>query len=196
MTKNKTKEERISQIINAAIKEFMDKGYENASMESISKRAKLSKGGVYYHFNSKEELLLAANKLYTEQIYKIRCRANRNLSSAQGIKNYFYDYLEYWIKNPQQLEFFFLSHAKIISNKLLWSEMDSYFNKTVDFFEKLLINGLKRGEFIDHNTKARAIALTTSLDGITGYLIMCKDLDFKQIAQYYTQLYIDEIIMK
>ena len=56
MTQNLSKDQRISSILDAAIEEFLEKGYERASMEAIAKRAGLSKGGLYHHFINKDEV--------------------------------------------------------------------------------------------------------------------------------------------
>ena len=44
------------ELINAAITEFSEKGYEQASLNNILKEAGISKGTFYYHFKHKEEL--------------------------------------------------------------------------------------------------------------------------------------------
>ncbi len=46
-------------IIQAARKQFAKKGYALASMDEIAKSANVSKGGLYHHFPSKEELFLS-----------------------------------------------------------------------------------------------------------------------------------------
>ncbi|MGI9565770.1 MAG: TetR/AcrR family transcriptional regulator [Nitrosopumilus sp.] len=46
-------------IIKSATRNFSKKGYTNASMDDIAKSAKISKGGMYHYFGSKEELFLA-----------------------------------------------------------------------------------------------------------------------------------------
>jgi AcrR family transcriptional regulator len=47
-----------SQLKAAALTLFGDKGYENTSIETISRRAKLPVGSFYQHFRSKRQLLL------------------------------------------------------------------------------------------------------------------------------------------
>ena len=46
-------------IIKSATKNFSKKGYANTSMSIIADSAKISKGGLYHYFASKEELFLA-----------------------------------------------------------------------------------------------------------------------------------------
>lgn len=52
----KLKEEKRELIINAAIKEFVQNGFEKASTNEIVKEAKISKGSLFNYFNSKKEL--------------------------------------------------------------------------------------------------------------------------------------------
>lgn len=46
-------------LVEAALEEFADKGYEQASINTILKAAGMSKGQFYYHFANKEALYMA-----------------------------------------------------------------------------------------------------------------------------------------
>lgn len=50
------KSEVRSSIVNEALKEFMEKGYEGASIRSIAKKSNTSVGNIYKYFHSKEDL--------------------------------------------------------------------------------------------------------------------------------------------
>lgn len=52
-------EVRVRQILDAALQEFSVSGYANTRMDDIAQRAQISKGGLYGHFVSKEEVLAA-----------------------------------------------------------------------------------------------------------------------------------------
>ena len=49
MTKNESKDQRINDILEAAVDIFVEKGYENTSMNEIAAHAGISKGGLYHH---------------------------------------------------------------------------------------------------------------------------------------------------
>ncbi len=51
-----TSDEKHEQIFQAAVEEFLEKGFREASMDRISARAGASKRTVYKHFDSKENL--------------------------------------------------------------------------------------------------------------------------------------------
>ena len=50
--------EKQDRIINAAIKEFAQKGYDNASTNEIVKEAGISKGLLFHYFQNKKQLYL------------------------------------------------------------------------------------------------------------------------------------------
>ncbi len=50
--------EKQTRILNAALKEFAQKGYKNASTNEIVKEAEISKGLLFHYFKNKRELFL------------------------------------------------------------------------------------------------------------------------------------------
>ena len=54
-----TPQERIPQILDAALIEFTSKGFAGTRMDDIAKRCELSKGGLYAHFDSKDAIFKA-----------------------------------------------------------------------------------------------------------------------------------------
>jgi TetR/AcrR family transcriptional regulator len=57
--KEREKQQRRDDIVNAAEKVFFEKGIENATMDEVAERAELSKGTLYLYFKSKTELHFA-----------------------------------------------------------------------------------------------------------------------------------------
>ncbi|MDR6120883.1 TetR/AcrR family transcriptional regulator [Bacillus sp. SLBN-46] len=66
--------EKQNRIINAAIKEFAQKGYSNASTNEIVKEAGISKGLLFHYFQNKKQLFLflfdSCVELITDDFYK------------------------------------------------------------------------------------------------------------------------------
>jgi AcrR family transcriptional regulator len=52
-------EARPDEILDAALSEFLEKGFDQARVEDIAARAGLSKAGVYLYFDSKDDILRA-----------------------------------------------------------------------------------------------------------------------------------------
>ena len=55
--KEKQREERTALILQAAYDVLIEKGYYEASMDEIATRVGISKGTLYLHFKSKEDLI-------------------------------------------------------------------------------------------------------------------------------------------
>ena len=58
MAENLPKEERKSQIMDAAMKVITRKGFSNTRMDDIVNEAGLSKGAIYHHYEGKKEIFL------------------------------------------------------------------------------------------------------------------------------------------
>lgn len=59
MGRNKDPEQTYENIVSTAAKLFVEKGYEQTSIQDILNVLQLSKGGLYHHFRSKEDILEA-----------------------------------------------------------------------------------------------------------------------------------------
>lgn len=58
MARNKYPEQTIKKILEVATRLFTEKGVEKSSIQDIMNETGLSKGAIYHHFASKEEILL------------------------------------------------------------------------------------------------------------------------------------------
>jgi AcrR family transcriptional regulator len=95
MTTHRTKEQRRSQIADAAITCFAKKGYYEASMDDIAREAGLSKGSLYWHFPSKRDLFKSLLETWIAEVMEglpeavAACETNAEklLLIADSIKN-------------------------------------------------------------------------------------------------------------
>ena len=63
MARNKHPEETVNLILDVALRLFMEKGYEHTSIQDIIDHlGGLSKGAIYHHFKSKEDILTAVTE--------------------------------------------------------------------------------------------------------------------------------------
>ena len=83
MARNKHPEETVNRIVDVSLRLFLEKGYEYTSIQDIiDGLGNLSKGAIYHHFRSKEEILEAVtDKLVgssNRMLTKIRDREDLN----------------------------------------------------------------------------------------------------------------------
>ncbi len=190
MTKKESKNKRIKDILDAAIHEFVEKGYESTSMDSIAARANLTKGGLYYHFSSKDDILIKANELFMEPIMVFMTDAMDSPKAADGLGSYINQYLTYWIQHPRELSFIFLTMTKTIANQNLWHLYDGYTSQMTAFFEAMYHKGISAGDFKEFNVRGASIALMAALDGIIGYLILDKDLQLEKTVSDFIETFV------
>ena len=194
MAENRPKEERRRTIIEAAVAEFLENDFEKTSIDSISKRAGLSKGGFYHHFKNKEEILLAVNYHFLKPVYELIEKAKLNSNPVQALKIFINDYLNYWSTHTRELECFILTISKMIMQKEKWKEITEYSKKMTSFYESLFIKGIISGKLLKHDPKSRAVSLFSSLQGITVFLVMNENFETEHAAKNLISVFVDEII--
>ena len=59
MARNKHPEQTVQLILDTATRLFLQKGYDETTLQDIIDATKLSKGAIYHHFASKEAILIA-----------------------------------------------------------------------------------------------------------------------------------------
>lgn len=190
MSRNKPKEKRIEEITDAALEVFVERGYENATMDAIAERAGMSKGGLYHHFKSKDVILMFVNQKISEHIEKIMYKALEMSSIKNGLLYYIKKYLQYWLEHPRETTFLFLSITKMLDNPDLLDYYRQFTGEYMNYFEEALKMGVKSGEFIPHDTKTSAITLVAAMDGIIAYMILDQELSLEEVVKHFKNKFI------
>jgi len=58
---------RVEEVVEVALKLFLERGFDNTPMSLLAKRLGLTKAGIYHHFASKEDLLFLVHKTAMER---------------------------------------------------------------------------------------------------------------------------------
>lgn len=89
MARNKHPEETASLILDVAFRLFIEKGYERTSIQDIiDNLGGLSKGAIYHHFRSKEDILVAVTDRMTEESNKmlVEIRDHTDITGKEKLK--------------------------------------------------------------------------------------------------------------
>lgn len=99
--REREKEQRRNDILDAAEKVFFAKGVDNATMDEVAEAAELSKGTLYLYFKSKEELYLGINirgmKILREMFEKAFHSQSRGLEKVRAIGA---AYMQFFMQYP------------------------------------------------------------------------------------------------
>lgn len=88
MSRNKYPEETINRILVAAEKLFLEKGYENTTIQDIvNELGNLSKGAIYHHFKSKEEIVDAVgSRIHGDVDFRTMFDGKEGMTGREKIK--------------------------------------------------------------------------------------------------------------
>ena len=96
MSRNKYPEETIALILDTAQKLFIEKGYEHTTIQDIiDNLGGLTKGAIYHHFKSKEDILKAvSDRLFGVNTLSAKwekTKADPTMTGAEKLRKMFYD---------------------------------------------------------------------------------------------------------
>lgn len=138
-------------IVEAAIKEFADKGYQKSSVQSIASNASISKGSIYQYFESKKEFFLyiidLAIQIKIDYASKL-IKENQNLSYFELIEKMLSTSLNYYTEYPDLYKIY-----QTIQNGI-YEDISNEVNKKIDklghkFNKDLLLKALENDEVRD-----------------------------------------------
>ena len=168
----KIKEDRKSQILDAAFSVFVEKGYSETTMDDIVKKSQMSKGAIYHYYNSKKELFLSLIdhwETYSFPDFYSKGNKNKNASEilmdlSDVVLNVFNDKKHIFLA---EVEFWALSNR----DEDVKEKSRLLYNKLLYLFELVLKKGIREKEFNDMNTKVVAMTILTSLQGINWFCL-------------------------
>ena len=146
MARNKFPEETIDTILNTALNLFVEKGTDNTSIQDIiDKMGGLSKGAIYHHFESKNDIIKAVvTRLYEERYSKWLVIINKKsqLTGLEKLRELF----RMSFDNSSQLEMFFTAPSLLEDSKMLALEINNIYAESVPkYIQPIIEQGIKDG---------------------------------------------------
>lgn len=145
MARNKHPEETVNLILSVAFRLFMEKGYEHTSIQDIIDHlGGLSKGAIYHHFKSKEDLLVAVTDAMTSESNRMLTviRDRTDLTGKEKLKTIFKES----INRSVQDEIFMVAPDFHRNPKLLFSLMhDTIDNVAPNYILPIIKQGIADG---------------------------------------------------
>ncbi len=145
MARNKHPEETVQRILDVAYSLFMEKGYEATSIQDIiNGLGGLSKGAIYHHFKSKEEILIAVTDRMTSESNQMlaRVRDRSDLNGKDKLKLIF----QASLNRPVQDEIFTVAPDFSKNPKLLFSLLqDTMYDAAPHYVMPIIEQGIADG---------------------------------------------------
>ncbi|MEF9960796.1 MAG: TetR/AcrR family transcriptional regulator [Niameybacter sp.] len=145
MARNKYPEETIKLILDEALNLFIEKGYENTSIQDIiNNLGGLSKGAIYHHFKSKEEIFEAVCKKIGDAnaLYYAKIRDNQTHTGYEKLKIM----IQSAYSNPNSKAVMSMTTKIMNEPKFLMNQITQIFDLVVpQYVEPIIVQGLIDG---------------------------------------------------
>ncbi|MBB3114476.1 AcrR family transcriptional regulator [Paenibacillus phyllosphaerae] len=185
MTKTKPTVSNKDVALQTAMMLFLTKGYHVTSMDDIVKASKVSKTNIYYHFKSKEELLIAMvdqlTARYERQILSVA--AQEDLTIAVRLERI----VNMLTTNQSSMDvlggcpFLTLYMQTSTESEQVRSQIKQFFDRQLHALERLLEAGVRNQELrSDLQVQPTAALMLTSIEGA---LFIAKACDNPRILQ-------------
>lgn len=165
--KNNLEQERKAQIMEAAIQVFAEKGFDQATMADIVARAGLSKGALYWYFESKEELIIAiVDFIFERELAHVLGR----VEAVESAEAKLLTTLELVAGSFEQMKplipIFFEYWGMMMREERIRQAIAGYYHDFFEFVRPIIHHGVERGEFHADDVDSVAYSLGALIEGM------------------------------
>ena len=163
MARNKYPEVTVERILDAAQRLFLEKGYDNTTIQDIvDELGGLTKGAVYHHFKSKEEIMDAVgNRMFRENNPFEAVMGRKDLNGLQKLR----EMVRLNQSDRARMDMNVQSLPILKNPKVLAGMIEANRTELTPYFQKLIEEGNRDGSIHTEYAKelAELIPLLTSL---------------------------------
>lgn len=181
-------------IIETALTLFDEKGYHGVSINEIVKEAKTSKGGFYYHFSSKEELLYVIHDVFiTYALDKVSAAKDKNEDPIKKLTSIIKDHLKVFHLYKSHLTVFYQE------SKYLRPEDREKIREKRKLFKQLILDVIQEGKTTGKFRAEINVEITSmAILGMVNWLYKWYRKDgvysIEEIGDYYVDLTLHSVL--
>lgn len=165
---------RRAQILDAAQRCFAERGYHRATMDDLALAAGLSKGSLYWHFRSKEQLLLA---LFDRIMERIVAATRPERAESAPVLDVILEPGRQLVKELTADREVLGSWLEFFGQTPVRARLAAAYRDTRRLFEELLRVGEARGEVGGASVSGMAVAITAAFEGLLLQAAVDPDFD-------------------
>ena len=191
-------EERKTQILTAATKVFTEQGFSDARMDDIVAESGLSKGALYWYFDSKESIIVGIlDQIFDWETAHVREILDREDSEKAKLEVFMDTMIKEMEKIKPLMPIFIDFWSLSVRKKTINQAIKRYYQNFLDLIEPIIEQGIKRGEFRPVNVSETAIALGAMYEGtILFYIYFPDTVDFEKQFRSNLDLILGGLIRK
>jgi TetR/AcrR family fatty acid metabolism transcriptional regulator len=153
-------QERKDQILAAATKVFTERGFAEARMDDIVAESGLSKGALYWYFDSKDAIIISLlDRVFDWETANLQAILERQDSAAHKLTAFVEVTIQDLNKMKPLMPIFIDFWSLSLRKKTINQAIKRYYQRFLDILEPILQLGIDQGEFrpVDVNESALAI---------------------------------------
>jgi AcrR family transcriptional regulator len=172
---------RLAKILVHATNVFCQKGYAAASMRDLSRVSGVSLSGLYYYFESKEELLYLIQKhTFSRIVARLRERLEEVNDPAERIRCFILNHLEYFLANQQAMKV--LSHEDEVLANGFRSEI-AVIKREYYRICRALLDNYKQATGLEFSSRTAVLSLFGMMNWIYTWYNPRVDANARQLAR-------------
>ncbi|WP_042277421.1 TetR/AcrR family transcriptional regulator [[Clostridium] dakarense] len=192
MARNKNPEITINRILDTSMDLFLKKGYDNTTIQDIvDALGDLSKGAIYHHFKSKEEIIEAViPRLYdSSDSQLLEIKESTSYTGLEKLKQMLFISL----KNPGQERLATAAPNLMKNPRFLTQQLYNTVESIVpNLVEPIIREGIEDGSIASNNPKELAEAFMILMNiWINPAIFHCTEEEFKNKFNFFKKLVSD-----
>ena len=163
---------RKNQILEAAMEVITRHGYENSRMDDVVKSSNMSKGAIYWYYNSKKDIYLDLVNYwvirYSDMVSKILEKDQKASLQLKKLFSYFIDEYE---KDPEPFKALTEFWSMAQKDKDFRKKLQKVYGAFLDVIESIISNGKKSGEFKNLDTRIASLSIMMNIETINWFTL-------------------------
>lgn len=188
--KQDVSEERKSQILDAAMETFAEKGFHKTRMADIAESSGLSKGSLYWYFDSKDAIILKLiDRVFEFEIKDLTALLTDERSAEERIYIYTERGGQDIIKMLKWMPLVYDFLALAFRQETIKHAIQRYYKKNLDLLVALIQQGIDSEEFRPNGALEAANAIGAIIEGTVMLWLFDPDkVDIKNSIKSSTEL--------
>jgi len=159
-------QERKDQILEAATKVFTQRGFAEARMDDIVSESGLSKGALYWYFDSKDAIIISLlDRVFDWETANLLKILETEVSAEQKITAVVEVTIQDLNKMKPLMPIFFDFWSLSLRKKTINLAIKHYYQRFLDILEPIIQHGIDQGEFRPVDVKETALAIGAIFEG-------------------------------
>jgi len=188
-------QERKQQIMEAALKVFSREGLHTARMDDIAEEAGLSKGALYWYFNSKDKIIASLlTNFFDREFSKIEEWVIRDDSARNLLQSLIDLIVEDLLSVKPFMSIIYEFWAMSFRNKRVGKFIRESMHRYLDLIVPVVQRGIDRGEFKALDAMDVAMAFGSIIEGsILLWSYDMNNVDFRALITKSVSIFLDGI---